>query len=89
MGGIFFVLAAIPLLVPFMAPLMLIQLIVERFRIQPPEILQPWIFGASVTVEIAWLIGIVYFWHWMKWSWWIPAIWIGALVALVLMARFS
>lgn len=87
-GPILLMLLCVPLMAPFMPPLYIVDWIRQRFSLAIPA---PSDDGAGlvfVIAEIPWVAMLAAFWHWMKWSWWIPAVWLATLGLLILAARY-
>lgn len=84
-GGIIFILLGIPFIIPFMIPLILIDMIRQYWF---PNIPQPNAYLGAL-IEIPWIVGIFYLFHYMKWSYWFLIIWLTILGFLILCARTS
>jgi hypothetical protein len=77
-GPILMILLAFPLIAPFALPVVLLQFLGFEAPSNPVQI----------GILLVWTALLAAFWYWMKWSWWIPAIWVTALGLVFLVGRY-
>lgn len=86
-GPILVMLLCIPFLVPFLPPLYLVDWLQKALGLSIPGPMDEGAWKVALVAELPWCIMVGYFWYWMKWSWWVPGIWITILVVLLIIGR--